>query len=171
MVAVFAVLGGAIYLAFINPSYKMSVNDSITYTQSCVENDNALSVDSEGTRALSGGLGFGRVIAIDYGAEKAAIFITPSESQAMEAVRELRQGLPEVYRKANVALSQAQLVHLAFRRSNEVFAYSPSRTIRVPSLAALRAIGSCVYEIRKNRWTAFTGFDTQLIGRPFLTAP
>jgi hypothetical protein len=144
----------------------MDVNESRAWTSNCADKSDSLSVDTDTSERLGRGLGFGRVIVLQRGSSTAAIFITPSESRARTAERELRKAVRQGAAQAGAQVSQATINRRIFRRSDEVFVYGQGTPSR-PTRAFVRAIGQCVYEIRNNRWASFFGLDMKEIGRPF----
>jgi hypothetical protein len=97
-----------------------------------------------------------------YGSNPTALALfADSASMAAEVEKEFRDALQQAgapAKRVNAQMKRDRFVVMLYAR-------------HVPSQAVRRAIGSCIYEIRKNRWAGWTGWDTEQVGRAFLEQP
>jgi hypothetical protein len=151
-----ACIFAVVWLGIIHPSLKDSPSESYNWTTNCFAQEGFQRVKSAEDQLAVNGL---RVIAVTRGADQAIVFIADSRDLAKKALQASMTAAQSNGIPHDEATKRIQLL------ANEILAYAG----HLPPAKARAAFANCVYEIRDNRWTAFTGFDTKSVGRPFRT--
>jgi hypothetical protein len=164
--AAIAAVGLVIYFAFVNPSMRVDQDRSVSFTRHCVAESEGISEDGELTKLAHDSI-IESSIGIQAGQDRALVLVLSSDEEARRAERDMARTVREAHQgfESSRAEMERSIKRRIVRRSFVVLAYAMP-----PSQEGRKAIGECVYAIRRNRWADVIGIDTMSIGRPFREA-
>ena len=152
---VLLIVGVGVYFGLVHPSWQSNSSESLSWSKNCVEHTSALEAHDAPSGFEVSGV---RALEIRKDGVRAVVLFTSSAATASEAARELTSSA------IRAGATRERLKRQLETRGADVllFANQP------PSASDRRQIAKCVYEIRENRWGAWTGWNTKTIARPFV---